>query len=241
MEGVYDMDQPLASSSRVQFGRTRLSKQYPEGSASMLPRHSYPELRSGNSMVPLQGALWSPHYEVCRFAFLDTILSLVLAVPPLIRYDTTHRFTVTEPPNPRTLESLYGAPFDILVFLGKINAWRTSRWMGLAKSNTQEWEEAREQIEWWQPEVEYIDEPSNVIGRFAIQEAWRQSALIYLYMGIYALNSADLRVEAAVRQVVRLCSIIRPGAYLERHLLLPSFIAGVAARQEQHRAILRSK
>ncbi|KAG9122242.1 hypothetical protein FRC07_001469, partial [Ceratobasidium sp. 392] len=201
----------------------------------------YPEIRSPDSSISLHGALWSSHYEVCRFAFLDTILPLALAVPPLIRYNTTYISSLTGPVNPRTLESVFGSPLDILLLLGRINAWRVSRWMGVAGLNIQEFKDIRDQIECWRPSVEYIDESSNVIGRLTVHEAWRQSTLIYFYMGMCMANSTDPRVEAAVRQVVQLASTIKSGALLERHIFMPALIAGVAARQEQHRAVLRDK
>ncbi|KAG9098234.1 hypothetical protein FS749_004306 [Ceratobasidium sp. UAMH 11750] len=201
----------------------------------------YPDLCSRNSSISLHGALWSAPYEICRFAFYDTIMSLAFALPPLIHYDTTPRSTPVAPTHFRILESVYGAPADILVALGRVNAWRVSQLMGQAGSNSKEWKEVRDQIENWHPLVTYIDESSKVVGRLAVQEAWRQSALIYVYMGMCLVNSADPRVEVAVRQVVQLASTIEPGSTLERHIFMPALIAGVAARQEKHRAMLRSK
>jgi hypothetical protein len=73
------------------------------------------------------------------------------------------------------------------------------------------------------------------------------------------VNSADPRIETAVRQVVQLGRTIETGSSFELHLMVPSLVvcsvlpesaelsahnliqAGVAARWEKHRAALRSK
>ncbi|KAL5631886.1 hypothetical protein ACGC1H_000051 [Rhizoctonia solani] len=62
-----------------------------------------------------------------------------------------------------------------------------------------------------------------------------------IIQGMRDVNSADPRVEAAVQQVVQLGSTIEPGSGLELHTLIPCVIAGAAARQEKHRASLRTK
>jgi hypothetical protein len=82
-----------------------------------------------------------------------------------------------------------------------------------------------------------------------------------LSQGMCGVNSADPRVESCVRQIVQLASTFEPGTPVEYHFLLPSLIvrkilllsnllpnytllqtqAGVAARQEKHRALVRSK
>ena len=73
------------------------------------------------------------------------------------------------------------------------------------------------------------------------------------------VSSAGPRVQSSVRQIVQLASTLEPGSVLERHFFMPCLIvsvyvhfsttlvakygtqAGVAAQQEKHRAILRSK
>ncbi|KAH7338019.1 hypothetical protein B0J17DRAFT_660428, partial [Rhizoctonia solani] len=62
-----------------------------------------------------------------------------------------------------------------------------------------------------------------------------------IIQGMCEVNSADPRVDRAVQQIVQLGSTIIEGSLLERHLLIPCLIAGIAARQEKHRAALRGK
>ncbi|QRV96383.1 Fungal specific transcription factor domain [Ceratobasidium sp. AG-Ba] len=219
-----------------------------------------PDLRSPNSTISLHGALSSPHFGACRFAAFDTILSVAFAVPPLICYDATHRNSNLSNDILQLMDSVYGWPVEILFILGKVNAWRISRWMGQADAKALSWQEIQGEIQNWRSPMEYNDQPSNVVGRFAIYEAWRQAALIYLYMGMCMVNSADPRVETATWQVVQLAGAIESGTNLERHIFMPCLIvgsfprslctgskvslfheAGAAARLEKHRAALRSK
>ncbi|QRW11203.1 Fungal specific transcription factor domain [Ceratobasidium sp. AG-Ba] len=141
------------------------------------------------------------------------------------------------------IESVYGWPVEILFILGKVNAWRVSRWMGQADTKALVWQEIEGEIQNWRSPVEHDDRALNVVGRFAIYEAWRQAALIYLYMGMCMVNSADPRVETATRQVVQLAGAIESGTNLESHIFMPYLFheAGAAARLEKHRATIRSK
>ncbi|KDN47245.1 hypothetical protein RSAG8_03724, partial [Rhizoctonia solani AG-8 WAC10335] len=93
----------------------------------------------------------------------------------------------------------------------------------------------------WKPRVDYADQPSHLITRLAVQEAWRQAALIYLYMGMLEADSADDRVEPLARQVAQLAGTVEAGTPFETHLFIPCLIAGVAARKEKHRTILRKR
>ncbi|CAE7093827.1 unnamed protein product [Rhizoctonia solani] len=93
----------------------------------------------------------------------------------------------------------------------------------------------------WKPCVDYADQPSQFVTRLAVQEAWRQAALIYLYMGMCEANSADDRIESLVGQVAQLASTVEAGSLFETHLFIPCLIAGVAARKEKHRTIFRKK
>lgn len=203
--------------------------------------NSSPELQHPNFAISLHMALASPRYGISRFASFDTLFSMLFATPPLVLYDTVYHADLPTHLTSHIVESVYGWPVDIFLSLGTINAWRLSQWTGQTDTQTPTWQEVQAQIERWRPSVEYLDEPSKMVGRFAIYEAWRHSALIYLYMGMCMVNSADPRVEAAVRQVAQLASTLETGSSLETHVFIPCYIAGIAARLEKHRALLRNK
>ncbi|KAJ1305732.1 hypothetical protein OPQ81_010464 [Rhizoctonia solani] len=195
-------------------------------------------LWSDNHTILVSKALQS-RYEVIKFVAHDTIIAFLLGTPPLLHYNTTSSWG-DEKPN-RVLELVYGIPAEVLYLLAKVNTWRASRLMGKLVQNQNDWRDIERALNNWSSIVDHTNEPIKDIGRFAVQETWRQAALIYLYMGMRDVNSADPRVEAAVQQVVQLGSTIESGSGLELHLLIPCVIAGAAARKERHRANLRNK
>ncbi|CCO37332.1 hypothetical protein BN14_11487 [Rhizoctonia solani AG-1 IB] len=196
-----------------------------------------PELWSNNSTISISKAVQS-RYEIIKFVVHDTIIAVVLGMPPQLHYNTTLERDEEQPK--RALELVYGISPEILCALGKVNAWRASRLMEESQSRGDRGD-IEHTLGGWSPFVEHTDEPVKDIARLAVQEAWRQAVLIYFYMGMREVNSACIQVQTAVRQIVQLGDVVEPGSPLERHLLIPCLIAGVAARQEKHRASLRNK
>ncbi|KAG9078136.1 hypothetical protein FS749_009900, partial [Ceratobasidium sp. UAMH 11750] len=202
----------------------------------------HPHLWTPDSNICLDAVLHTRGFNIPRFAFFDAIYSLAFGVAPLIHYDTNQ-------PRPagaehfHLLEWIFGCPPDIVIALAKVNAWRASQRLEqtVATPMLDEWQEIEERLQTWRPTVEHIDEPLNVVARLAVFEGWRQAALIYLYMGMCGVNSADPRVESCVRQVIQLACTIQPGAPAEPYMMLPCLIAGVAARLEKHRAVIYKK
>ncbi|CUA77810.1 hypothetical protein RSOLAG22IIIB_12847 [Rhizoctonia solani] len=139
------------------------------------------------------------------------------------------------------MEPVYACPIIVLITLARVNASRVSRLMDQDEATPAGIQEYEAAVQNWKPHVDYADQPSQLITRLAVQEAWRQAALIYLYMGACAASSADDRVEALVRQVAQLAGTVEAGTHFETHLFVPCLIAGVAARKEKHRTILRKK
>ncbi|KAJ1305404.1 hypothetical protein OPQ81_000416 [Rhizoctonia solani] len=182
---------------------------------------------------------WSTPMFLQLAAIEPQNLALALGTSPQLQYDTTSLWTDKAPGH--YMEWIHGVPVGILIILAKINAWRALRMTGEVVQNWSSCHGIEGRLNNWNPIVDHTEEPSNDIARLAIQEAWRQAALIYMYMGISEVNSADPRVEKAVRQVVQIGNTITVGSPFERHLLVPCIIAGVGARRERHRAALRSK
>ncbi|CAE6478741.1 unnamed protein product [Rhizoctonia solani] len=197
------------------------------------------DLWSDNSTILISKAIRS-WYEVSRFVAHDTLIAFILGVPPLLHYETSTPWSGDEQSN-HIIELSYGIPTEVLCHLAKINAWRASRLMGETIQSQNGWRDMEALLKNGSSAIDHTDDPIKDIARFAIQETWRQVTLIYFYMGMRDVNSADPRVEAAVQQVVQLGNTIEPGSALELHTLIPCVIAGAAARQEKHRASLRTK
>ncbi|KAG9085658.1 hypothetical protein FRC06_003517 [Ceratobasidium sp. 370] len=206
-------------------------------------RHSH--LWTQDSTLSLHSVLLTPGYEIPRFAFCDTMSSLAFGTPPLIRYDTINQVCLVEPAKFPVLEWVYGCSVDIIVLLASINSarasWRMDDSVAASIPSSNEWREIERRLQEWKPAIEHIDESATIVVRFAIYESWRQAALMYLYMGMCGVNSADPRVESSVQQVAQLANVSEPDAPLERYFLFPCLIAGVAARKEKHRALFRAK
>ncbi|CAE6472868.1 unnamed protein product [Rhizoctonia solani] len=201
----------------------------------------FPELWKGDSAISLSRVLHAQRHELGKFALMDTVSALAFGIAPLIHYDTTPQEEDHNPGRYQFLEPVYACPIIVLMALARVNAYRASRLMDRGATNSEGLEECEAAVRNWKPRVDYNDQPSQLISRLAVQEAWRQAALIYLYMGMCEASSSDERVEPLVRQVAQLASTVEAGGPFETHLFVPSLIAGVAARKEKYRAILRKK
>ncbi|KAG8729074.1 hypothetical protein FRC11_009544, partial [Ceratobasidium sp. 423] len=201
----------------------------------------FPDMWKGDSAISISQALHSPRHELAKFAVMDTVAALAFGIAPLIHYDTAIREEDHNPGRYQFLEPVYACPVIVLITLARVNVSRASQLMGRDTTTPEGIEEYEAAVRNWKPRVDYDDQPSQLITRLAVQEAWRQAALIYLYMGMCGANSSDSRVEPLVRQVAQLASTVEPGGPFVTHLFIPCLIAGVAARKEKHRGILRKK
>ncbi|KAJ1305773.1 hypothetical protein OPQ81_010503 [Rhizoctonia solani] len=194
-----------------------------------------PSMWSSGSTVSLAYAISTPRYEISKFILWDIIYAVAFGIPSILQYDTTHLSMDTRQ---TPLEWVYGCPLPFVILLAKINAFRST----CVPTNPGDWQEVEMHLKQWSPKPTYADKDScKAIGRFAIQESWRQALYIYLYMGMCGADSADPRVAASVRQIVRLSSTIETTSPLGIHLFVPCLIASTAARVEQHRATLRTR
>ncbi|KAG9118624.1 hypothetical protein FRC07_006778, partial [Ceratobasidium sp. 392] len=200
----------------------------------------YLTLWSENSAISIFRTLHAPIYEMRKFVLWDTVFAVAFGTAPLLHYNTAFHELPDERLNVKILEWAYGCPGDMIVLLAKINSRRVSRWIGQEDGNDEEWRESEKRLKEWKPVMD-VDQSSNVVARFAIQESWRQAVLIYLYMGMCGVDSGDARVESSIRQIVQLAKTIESGNPFEIHLSMPCLIAGVVARLEPHRSLLRKK
>ncbi|CAE6479014.1 unnamed protein product [Rhizoctonia solani] len=201
----------------------------------------FPEVWKGDSAIFLSPTLHSKRHELAKFAVMDTVAALAFGIAPLIHYDTTIRVEDHSPDKHQFLEPVYACPIIVLITLARVNAFRVSQLVDQDATPAGNMEEYEAAVRNWKPRVDYADQPAELIARLAVQEAWRQAALIYLYMGMCGANSADDRVEPLAQQVAQLASAVEVGGPFEIHLFVPCLIAGVAARKEKHRTILRKK
>ncbi|CAE7231487.1 unnamed protein product [Rhizoctonia solani] len=192
----------------------------------------FPPIRSHGSTVSLVYAISVPRYELSKFILWDIVCAFAFGISSILRYDTTYRSMDTKQ---SFLEWVYGCPLPFVVLLARITASRGT-------PDACNWQETEMHLKQWRPKSTYVDKDSRkAVARLAIQESWRQSMYIYLYMGMCGVDSTDSRVGASVRQIVRLSASIEGTSPLGLHLFIPCLIAGVAARAEHHRAALRTR
>ncbi|EUC54700.1 fungal Zn(2)-cys(6) binuclear cluster domain protein, putative [Rhizoctonia solani AG-3 Rhs1AP] len=184
--------------------------------------------RSGQLVVSLPRALLTSRYEIKRFVFYDMMCALVLGVMPLAEYDPGEPLVVMYPPLPT--EVFHGIPIEWILIIGHIWA-RTSDWRNLET-----------QILSWGPRISDIwsEESIELVFRIAIQESWRHAILVYIYMNVCGVDSLDQRVQASVKQIVRLMEVVHVPP-MDVHLSTPCIIAGIAARYETQRALIYQK
>ncbi|KAG8744452.1 hypothetical protein FRC10_010122 [Ceratobasidium sp. 414] len=190
--------------------------------------------------VSLAHILASPRFELGHFIFVDSLCSMVYALPQVIEYDTSiSPFNSDMHP----IEWAHGCPIEYQIALVEINA----RCNGPNQARPEiDWRPIERCIKSWQPAVPAppSEQSWRTVARLAVQETWRHMLLVYLYMGVYGVTSGDAQVQASVRQLFQLfqlTSIIKNSEMPFIHLyFLPQYIAaGICARTENQRAVVR--
>ncbi|CAE6485805.1 unnamed protein product [Rhizoctonia solani] len=181
--------------------------------------------RNSQLAISLPRVLSTPRYEIRRFVFYDMMCALVLGIPPLAEYDPGEPPMVTYPPLP--MEAFHGIPVEWILIIGHVHVRRS------------DWRNLEAQTLSWYPRISDVwsEESAELVFRMAIQESWRHATLIYIYMGMCGVGSLDRRVQASVKQMIRLMTIVRVPP-MDVHLSTPCIIAGIAARYETQRALI---
>ncbi|QRV96384.1 Fungal specific transcription factor domain [Ceratobasidium sp. AG-Ba] len=206
-----------------------------------------PSLWSRNPMcgvISLAHTLVSSRFELVRFAFMDAITSLILGVPPLINFDTSHPAIIDNEPHP--MEWVHGCPSELIIVVVKINMWRYHD-SGGQPCPEHLWRELEAKTWGWRPRGDYSQDKnsSRCVVRLAIQEGWRHTVLIYIYLGMCGLTSHDPRVQSSTQQISQLLKAIPSETAAGIHFWVPLVLAAICTRSEHqratfHRAILRA-
>ncbi|KAG9092961.1 hypothetical protein FS749_015296 [Ceratobasidium sp. UAMH 11750] len=188
--------------------------------------------------VSLAHLLASSRYELSHFALLDSLCSMVYVLPHVIDYDTS------VPPfgeDVNHVEWVHGCPAEFQLILVDINNYSHQRREG----HDLDWQLTEQRLKSWKPEVQTSEEGESLraVARLAVQESWRHTLLIYLYMAVCGVTNDDDRVQASVRQIFQLTSTVNPPktSVINIHLLVQFLFAGICARSEKQRAIARRR
>ncbi|KAH7322350.1 hypothetical protein B0J17DRAFT_683764 [Rhizoctonia solani] len=152
---------------------------------------------------------------------------LTSSIAELVEYDSTG-FPIQPEFPVDWVHGVHGVPMEMMVNLAEVHNWRAQRkdvdWTVL-EMRALSWR-------WHQREIQ-SDESADMVFRAAIQEAWRHTTLIYIYMGVCGVTSHDPRVQASVQQMLN--------THLDVHFSMPSIVAGLAAPYESQRTLIIRK
>ncbi|CAE6455546.1 unnamed protein product [Rhizoctonia solani] len=194
--------------------------------------YNYPQIWTKQGRVSVQKILQLGVIELCSFLWMDTMTSTLLGTTPFLCYDTsTHEKLHSRYP----LDWMNGCPQEFIGWFAKINTIRSTTTGRRSDSTLINWETVEKEIYGWKPIIDRADISRDSVTRLAVVEGWRNALLIYLYVGVCGLTSADRRVQIAVKQIIRLSQIVKHRATYERHLFGPAILAGACARLESHR------
>ncbi|KAG9082201.1 hypothetical protein FS749_007037 [Ceratobasidium sp. UAMH 11750] len=130
------------------------------------------------SSLSLAHVLNSTNYELSRFTLLDALHSMAFGLPQVIEYDTS------VPPLHRGVwpsEWVHGCPIDLQFALVEINKRCNTR---IRVAPEPDWRPIEHRIKYWRPFAQPLpcNDSWKTIATLAVQESWRHTLLIYLYM-----------------------------------------------------------
>ncbi|KAB5590666.1 Fungal-specific transcription factor domain containing protein [Ceratobasidium theobromae] len=190
--------------------------------------------------IHLQSLLLQPILSLRHYAIVDIFSSISAGRAMFFRYDTSYDPSL----DPSAiffqgdvgLQWLHGIPGQIVIVFARINAMR--------EQGTQD-PRALAELEGIVKNLVPIPSVSSdsflTVARLMVQECWRQVALIFLYMGLFGVNADDPRVKRAFSRFMKLLNGVKPGHTPDSFLVLNFVIAGVAARQDADRNVIRRR
>ncbi|QRV92960.1 Fungal specific transcription factor domain [Ceratobasidium sp. AG-Ba] len=176
-----------------------------------------------------------PHSGVRHTPAMDILLSLITCRPMVFEYDTP-MYNQKDSARQIGLQWRIGLPDEFLVVLCQMNKLLQEHASSI-DSILIDHLEAR--INNFEPRLDRTPDSSLYVTRLMVQECWRQFMYIYLYMGVCRTNSHDVRVEKALKHLIKLLNMIKPGRLPDIFLVTPISLAGMAAHHERDREVIR--
>ncbi|CAE7178545.1 unnamed protein product [Rhizoctonia solani] len=200
--------------------------------------YACPELWSGNSdptSIPLLNAVALNRHELACFALIDCTHAMVFGVPQQVDYD----ISISSLPNSLfSSEWAHSCPVEFLVLLAEINTYRDKG------PGVRHWREIEHYLVTWLARPIRHDESWEswmAVAWLAVQESWRLTLLMYLYLAIGDASSDEPRVQLCVSQILQVMGTVRKHDLPD--VTIPFFIqylmAGICANRENHRSIVR--
>ncbi|KAJ1305323.1 hypothetical protein OPQ81_000343 [Rhizoctonia solani] len=191
---------------------------------------------SGFNYVPLLNVLAFGSHELAYFALIDCTCAMAFGVPQQVEYDTV---MYALPGSSPLHQWAHGSPIEFQVVLADINACRDK------SPVARNWRDIEKFLEAWQPRPGELTftESWMTVAWYAVQESWRLALLSYLYLAVCNASSNDPRIQSCVRQLLQVVGTVKKhkASSVEVSFLVQYLIAGICARSETHRKIVRER
>ncbi|KAG8795811.1 hypothetical protein FRC12_009402 [Ceratobasidium sp. 428] len=171
--------------------------------------------------VHLPAKLLHPEPVLRQFPAIDILMSLNSGLPMLLQYDVTDipgLYDHVHQVNNFGLQWMYGVPDQFLVMLARMHILRDN---SAPNVDSRIISELETEIHQFKPAPDDSPDSYLRVARLMVQESWRQTMYIYLYMGLCGATSNDTRVEGAMKKFTRLLEGVRPGRTPDIFLVIP--------------------
>ncbi|KAJ1301195.1 hypothetical protein OPQ81_003605 [Rhizoctonia solani] len=191
-------------------------------------------------LVNLPNILATPGLNLQHFAATDVIISITTARPMFFKYDiecTPEAFTQLVKGD-YGLQWLHGVPDQFIVILAWINVLHENYGDNVDPKYVTQIES---QVQNVKIKPSHSPDPILLILRLAVQECWRQTVYVYLYMTLCGVRADDPRVVRAVKAFVYIVNGVKPGRNPDSFLFIPIMVVGAFAYRERDRDVLRRR
>ncbi|CAE6378494.1 unnamed protein product [Rhizoctonia solani] len=192
--------------------------------------------QSDPTLVSIAHLLACPSFGPAYYMLMDIMGSMIYGVPHLMDYNTDIKLFHAEPHPAEWIDCF---PGEFMILLAKINACRDQR-------STEDWRNIERQLIAWEPRPKFEPkglESWKVVAWLALQETWKQTLLMYLYLAICGVPTDDPRIQSSLRQMFQLVGTIRrqdpPGSNV--HFFAQCLITGICSRTEKQRRMVRER
>ncbi|ELU39740.1 fungal zn(2)-Cys(6) binuclear cluster domain-containing protein [Rhizoctonia solani AG-1 IA] len=198
------------------------------------------------SLVSIAHLLSSSRYGPANYMLMDVVASMIYGVPHIMQYNADVEPFHTQP---HSAEWMNCFPGEFLILLAKINICRDQR------SVIEDWLDIERRLISWEPRPKFEPEgldSSKSVAWLALQETWRHTLLIYLYLVstlekvvflklirllpkvLYGVPTDDSRIQTSIRQIFQILGVIRRQDP-------PIANAGICSRTEKRRRLVRER
>ncbi|CAE6456140.1 unnamed protein product [Rhizoctonia solani] len=190
-------------------------------------------------LIHLQSLLLQPIISLRHYALVDIFSSIVVDRDMIFHYDTTYNPDLPSRMDRLSeagLQWLHGIPTVIVIAFARINMMREQGY-----ADPQAVREIESMLRSFVAIPSVSGDPFVTVARVMVQECWRQTAFIYLYMGACHVNADDTRVKKALAKFMGLLEGTKPGRTPDAFLMMNCMIGGIAARSTSDRDVIRHR